>query len=182
MRSQFIAILLVALTHGIIAQTPPAFDVASIKRSDATFGSRMQLLPGGRLKATAWTKPLIETAYGVENSQVSGGPEWIRTDRYELDARAGSETAGRAEMTLMLKSLLTERFNLRLHEEQRDVPVYDLVVDKNGHKLRALKDGEPPPCRRGDSFVCGLTTMTDLARWLTALRALLASRPGASAR
>jgi uncharacterized protein (TIGR03435 family) len=163
MRSLFVATLLVTISAA--AQTPSSFEVASIKRSDATAGSQLQYLPGGRFRATAWTKLLIQTAYGVEDYQVTGGPAWINTDRYDIDANGGAG-AGKKEMLAMLKALLSDRFKLRLREERRDLPVYDLVVEKNGHKLRALKDGEPPPCRRGDSFICGLTSVAELANWL----------------
>jgi uncharacterized protein (TIGR03435 family) len=166
MRPLLVGVMLAALTYGAVAQTPPAFEVASVKRSSITAGSWIRFLPGGRLSAGSWVKQLIQTAYGVEDYQVVGGPDWLKTDWYEIEATATSHDAGKKEMTLMLKSLLDDRFKLRLHEERRDLPVYDLVVEKSGHKLRALKDGEPPPCRPIPSAICGLTTTTDLATWL----------------
>jgi uncharacterized protein (TIGR03435 family) len=166
MRTLLVAGLLLVLPHVATAQTPPAFEVASVKRSSVSAGSWIRFLPGGRLSAGSWVKQLIQTAYGVEDYQVVGGPDWLKTDWYEVDATAASHDAGKKEMTLMLKSLLNERFMLRLHEERRDLPVYDLVVDKGGPKLRRLKDEEPPPCRHIPSAICGLTTTTDLATWL----------------
>ena len=65
-----------------------------------------------------------------------------------------------------IRALLADRFKLRIREERRELPIYNLVVEKTGPKMRALKAGEQPPCRRGDSFVCGMTTMIDLATWL----------------
>ena len=166
MRTLLVAGLLVVLPRVAIAQTPSAFEVASVKRSSVTAGSWIRFLPGGRLSAGSWVKQLIQSAYGVEDYQIVGGPDWLKTDWYEIEATAASHDAGKKEMTLMLKSLLDDRFKLRLREERRDLPVYDLVVEKNGHKLRALKDDEPPPCRRIPSAICGLTTTTDLATWL----------------
>src|SRR6266853_1924352 len=159
MRTFFLTSLIVLFSHGASPQTPvPEFEVASVKRSDATFGSSFRFLRGGRLSAMSWVKQLIQIAYGVEDYQVSGGPDWLKTDRYDIEAKAASTNADRNEMLPMLKSLLADRFKLQLREEPRDVPVYHLVVDRSGPKLRALRDGEAPPCRAGGSFICGITT------------------------
>jgi uncharacterized protein (TIGR03435 family) len=149
------------------AAPPPAFEVASIKRSAVQAGSWLRFLPGGRLSATSWVKQLIQVAYGVEDYQVSGGPGWLTSDRYDIEAKAEKADAGRDEMTMMLRSLLADRFKLQLRQEaKRDFPVYGLVVDKNGPKLRPLKDGEVSRCGRDNSFMCGITTTAQLAKSL----------------
>src|SRR5215467_311661 len=101
-------------------QKPPAFEVASIKPSAVTAGSRIGFLPGGRLSATSWVQQLIQVAYGVEDYQVVGGPKWLTSDWYDIEAKAGSAPADRTQMNAMLKSLLTDRFALRLRKERKD--------------------------------------------------------------
>jgi len=150
-------------------QKPPAFEVASIKPSAVTAGSRIGFLPGGRLSATSWVKQLIQVAYGVEDYQVVGGPKWLTSDWYDIEAKAGNASADRTQMNAMLKSLLTDRFALRLRKERKDVEVYNLLVAKNGHKLIPLRAGETSRCRRDNSFVCGITTVTELAKSLQSI-------------
>ena len=65
----------------------PAFDVASIRPSSEQAGSYMRFLPGGRLSGMSWIKQVIQIAYGVHDYQVTGGPEWLNTDRYYIEAK-----------------------------------------------------------------------------------------------
>jgi uncharacterized protein (TIGR03435 family) len=163
-------ISLASLCFAAVAQTnaPASFDVASVKLSAARAGSWFRFLPGGRLSATSWIKQVVQIAYGVEDYQVIGGPGWFTSDRYDIEAKAASPETGKNEMLPMVRSLLAERFNLKLHQETREFAVYHLVADKNGPKLRPLKEGEAYVCARGDlrAFVCGLETLSDLARAL----------------
>lgn len=143
--------------------TVPAFEVASVKFSDRQAGSWVRFLPGGRLSATSWIKQVIQIAWGVQDYQVSGGPAWLGSDWYDIEAKAASADATKEDMTLMLRSLLTDRFKLRFHQETKEFSAWNLLVDKNGPKLRALKDGENSSCTRTNSNVCGMRTMTQLA-------------------
>jgi uncharacterized protein (TIGR03435 family) len=120
-----------------------AFDVASIKRTPADTGpgADFSAEPGGRLHArNNEVANFITNAYGVPNYAVIGGPEWMRADRYDIDARAGGERS-RAEMMLMLQALLTERFQFRMHRETRELPAYVLTVARGGARLTPSKDG-----------------------------------------
>ena len=119
-------------------------------------------LPGGRLAATAPVKLLIMNAYGLQRSEIDGGPDWINNDRYEIDAKAEEDNADRARLMLMLQSLLEDRFQLRSHRETRETPVYALNVDKKGPKLTPYKEGACPtaetsPVGRSDAMAppCG---------------------------
>src|ERR1039457_3051481 len=94
-------------------QSTPAFEVASVKPSAITAGSWVRFLPGGRLSAASWLKQLIQIAYGVEDYQVSGGPSWLTSQWYEIEAKAANASADRSEMTAMLRSLIEERFKLQ---------------------------------------------------------------------
>jgi uncharacterized protein (TIGR03435 family) len=144
----------------------PSFDVASIRPSTMTYGSYIRYLPGGRLSGMSWIKQVIQVAYGVADYQVTGGPGWLTTDRYTIEAKAGNPDATKDEINLMLQSLLVERFKLRVHRETKDFSTYDLVVDKNGPKLTPLKQGEDFGCTRDNTEICGLTSPADVAGWL----------------
>lgn len=94
---------------------------------------------------------LIEQAYGrFANGQrkppwavphVIGGPAWIRSDSYEISARAESNPSIEMMAGPMLQALLEDRFHLKMHRETREVPVYALTIAKNGPKLRPFKEG-----------------------------------------
>lgn len=142
------------------------FEVASIKASDRTAGSWMRLLPGGRLSASSWIKQLIQLAYGLEDYQVSGGPGWLTTQWYDMEAKAAKPDATREEMMAMLRTLLADRFQLQLRRDEREFPIFDLVVDKGGARLRPLPEGEKSQCARDNSAICGIRTPAQLAEWL----------------
>ena len=73
---------------------------------------------------------------------------------------------GKSQMTLMLRSLLADRFRLQFRQEVKEIPVFALMVDKNGPKLRPLKEGEASRCGRDNSFMCGIRTTAQLAKSL----------------
>jgi bla regulator protein blaR1 len=122
------------------AQAPrPAFDVASIKRhigetNGVTFAAR----EGGRLEVV--NNPIfnvIDNAYGIRNYQLIGAPDWVSSERYDIEA-SGPATAGQKEMMLMLQTLLADRFAMKAHFEMREMPAYILTVAKGGSKLHLL--------------------------------------------
>jgi beta-lactamase regulating signal transducer with metallopeptidase domain len=135
------AILLAITAFAVFGQPAarPRFEVASIKPS-AGQGLRMVRAVPGRLTADAPVRTLIQSAYGVQEFQISGGPDWTSSERYAIEARpAGNAT--RAEMFLMLQSLLEDRFQLRIHRETKELPVYALAPAKSGLKLAAPREG-----------------------------------------
>ena len=73
-------------------------------------------------------------AYRVTTYQIEG-PSWIRTERYDIIAKAPDNTP-KEQISLMLQALLLERFQLKLHREQRDMPVYDLIVGRGKPKFQ----------------------------------------------
>ncbi len=123
------------------AQPTPAshlkFEVASVKpsapglRPGGTF-----ILPGGERYNGAdvplWF--LIQDAWRLHRDQITGGPDWFTTDRFEVEAKA-EKPSSLEEMRLMLQSLLADRFKLSFHFETVQSPVYALVVDKGGPRL-----------------------------------------------
>jgi bla regulator protein blaR1 len=148
------------------ASPAPKFDVASIKplaggsgrpmdpidRNFALGNGRASLSKAGRFEVPFVTlHQLIELAYNVTDFEVLGGPSWVRSDLYEVIAKADSVTI--QQMRPMLRSLLADRFRLALRRETRELPVYELAVAKGGLKFRAAKEGScvtwnpdrPPP-------------------------------------
>jgi uncharacterized protein (TIGR03435 family) len=129
------------------AAAPKSFEVASIKPSAPAEGGRMMVrmgtAPGGRWTASGVTvNMLIQQAYDVRSYQITGGPGWINTERYDIVAKAETADIDRETMKVLLQSLLAERFNLEIHRETKELPLYLLVVGKDGHKLH--KSAEQP--------------------------------------
>jgi uncharacterized protein (TIGR03435 family) len=155
-----VAVLLMAAAYGMFGQSDahPAFQVASIKPSafdgrEATQrGMGVGYQPGGRLTATnASLMLLIQFAYAARDnpmsghwlpllaSQVVGGPAWINSASYDIEAKPDGYT-DQKNMWLMLQTLLADRFKLALHRETRELPVYDLTTVKSGPKLPIAKE------------------------------------------
>jgi uncharacterized protein (TIGR03435 family) len=148
-----IAALAFVLTP-IAAQIPPAqkrsFTVASVKPNKS--GNQIGLptaSPGGRFSAiNVWLPSLLQFAYRLRNgslmrNQIMGGPSWMDTDRFDIQATAEADT-GSEEMQLMVRSLLEDRFRLKAHVESRELPIYDLVVARDAPKIKLAEDQNPP--------------------------------------
>jgi uncharacterized protein (TIGR03435 family) len=121
----------------------PAFDVASVKPGTCARGADFRVLPGGRLHITCLTIDVIlREAYGLEHYQISGGPTWLHTDDFDIEAKAEGEPT-KAQMMAMLQTLLEDRFQLKVRREQKEQNVYALSVANGGHKLK------PPTGERG---------------------------------
>jgi len=123
------------------------FDVVSVKSSapDDHNSFMMRNLPGGTVRFTGIPlRMLIMSAYDVKAFQLSGGPDWIRTDRWDIQAKVdGVESRlTMPQQRPMLQALMADRFQLKIHKETREMPVYALVVDKKGTKLLAHTAGD----------------------------------------
>ena len=131
---------LLGLTVAAVAfsQDPrPHFDVASIKPNSpgGVNTGDFRLLPGGRLSAEKVVlRFFIQNAYGLKPFQLSGGPDWISSQGYDIEAKAEG-TPSNAEMQKMMQTLLEDRFKLKYHRETKELPVYTLAAGKGGLKL-----------------------------------------------
>ncbi len=151
------AIAIVALTCAALAQSPPAaFEVATVKLNKS--GDRAM---GGHFdpeRLTLTNQPLrslIQSAYTVQPDQVLGGPDWIRSERWDIEAKAeGPATTD--QKFQMLQPLLEDRFKLKVHRETREMPEYRLVIAKGGSKLREFKKDEADTRRLGARIGRGL--------------------------
>jgi bla regulator protein BlaR1 len=154
----------------IRAQSQPAFDVASIKRSDPDTGGsgkqssgegdgggRLRFTPGRVTGTKVSARRIILEAYHVTPHQLSGGPGWLDSERFDLDAKTGA-AASETQIRTMLQTMLDDRFKLVLRRETKEIPVYALMVAKNGSKLREWNTNEdgiqlplPKMARREDA-------------------------------
>jgi uncharacterized protein (TIGR03435 family) len=114
-------------TVGLQAQepSPPAFEVATIKPQTDPRPPRGASSPDRFVNVDTTLRGLVEYAYELTPLQVVGGPEWTASSRFAVDAKA-SGTPSRAEMRLLVRTLLADRFNLQAHTERRELPVYIL--------------------------------------------------------
>ena len=138
----------------------PAFEVASVKpiTPENRLINNMGTYPGGRIMCDGcWLSYLIMEAFDVRMFQVAGGPQWMREERFNVEARPPAGTlASRAhpplsklpmieEQRQMLQALLAERFQLKYHREQREGTVYFLVKTNKRLKLDPAKDKDAYP-------------------------------------
>lgn len=121
-----------------------AFDVISVKPNET--GSRTVVdvdpRPDGFAVVNMPLEHLISDAYGIREDLISGGPSWLFDDHYDIEGKVtsfdsvGSQSLSDAQRTEMIRSLLADRFKLVVHTETEELPMYDLIVDKNGPKLK----------------------------------------------
>jgi uncharacterized protein (TIGR03435 family) len=144
-----IGCLALLLSKGLLGQPPQHFEVAVIRPTlaEPSDGTSFNVFEGGRLRITNEpVKLLIRAAFQIQNAQIAGGPAWLDTDRYDIEAKTGHpEKPGPDQMSPLLRSLLTDRFNLKSHREMRESTVYALVLEKNqkgGPKLKAKAEDE----------------------------------------
>lgn len=126
------------------AQVPPvanlpSFEVASIKPNKSgedggSFGTRGSQTYLYVVNNTVFN--IIRNAYGLQANQIIGGPEWIRAEgeKFDITAKAPEGTKP-DQMLLMMQALLADRFNLRLHKETREVPMFALMMARADQRL-----------------------------------------------
>jgi uncharacterized protein (TIGR03435 family) len=154
LRQTTMAALILSIS-GIAAQSPAprpkfdAFEVATIKPvdPDAKPGRYIVMQSPNRLFAKNYTlKLLIAAAYSLNPRTISGGPSWIESDHFDILAvTPGDVQPTHDEQMTMLRNLLTDRFKLTFHREQKEFSIYELKIAKNGPKLKesVLAPDEP---------------------------------------
>ena len=137
------------------AAAPLAFEIADVHVSPPR---KFPFTSGGSLHGERYIfrqasmLDLISTAYGLDPSNVQGGPSWLETDRFDIAAKAPAKTT-QAALKLMLRSLLKERFDLVTHTGSVPMPAYALIVKPGGKPKMTESDGvgdatcvpQPPP-------------------------------------
>ena len=115
----------------------PSFEVATIKPSKPDSPGPGFGMQGRRFSTRGTTvDDLVSFAYGVHAKQLVGGPDWLSTQRFDISAQPDAEGQPNLnQWKAMIKKLLADRFQLKTHEEKRELPVYVLTVAKTGPKL-----------------------------------------------
>jgi bla regulator protein BlaR1 len=147
-----------AQSQAASAGTPiPGFDSFTIKPSEPssptptyagtdTHMVRMMFGPKGFVASNITLQSLIQEAYGVQANQISGGPDWLNSAKFDIEANAdksGGINLGfgpeKARSERMLQAALADRTKLAFHQETKELPVYALVVDPDGAKLQPVQ-------------------------------------------
>ena len=134
--------LSVLFAAALLAQGPTRipsdlrFEVASLKPSAGPGqDSVVRPAPGGQrfVASNGSIKLMIAVAYRINAELISGGPKWLETDGFDLEARAEKPSSGE-ELRVMLVNMLADRLQLKFHHEKREMQMYALTVDKGGLK------------------------------------------------
>jgi uncharacterized protein (TIGR03435 family) len=168
--SVFLAVALGATTA--FAQAPPApaagassnatFEVASVKPSNPDpnnplGGVALPLpLPGGRFTAANTPlRMLIMMAYELQqDAQLVGGTPALLTAKYDITAKTvGGAALGQKDLPPLLRTLLADRFKLKVHTESRELPLYDLVLARSDGRLGPDLTPSKSDCARADELV-----------------------------
>jgi uncharacterized protein (TIGR03435 family) len=127
-------VVLAAAVNVAAQDALPAFEVASIKPRAGEPGGNSSSSPDRFNDSDATLAALIRYAFDVEDFQVIGGPDWVRSRRFDVSAKAPGERSEN-EIRLMLRRLLAERFKLATHDETRRLPMYALVKSREDGRL-----------------------------------------------
>jgi uncharacterized protein (TIGR03435 family) len=134
------AIFLLSVAGAMLVQAQSkdlSFEVASVKPNhsgDSRYG--VLIVPGGSVRAlNASLQAVITTAYQIPDFELAGGPAWLTTEKWDIEAK-GPGAAPPQQVLEMLQVLLADRFQLKVHTESRQMPIYALVVARNGPKLQ----------------------------------------------
>lgn len=168
------------------AHPPVAFDVASIKPSDKPAGgSSLHRLPDS-VTSSGVLRRLILFAYDLRDFQITGGPDWVNTQVWEISARvdppdpdpATLDEAGRQGLLdaerQRLRSLMADRFQFKCHTITKELPIYELVTAKGGAKLTPTTASEHEQHsmssngnNRSVKLVAAGVTLRDITRYLS---------------
>lgn len=170
MKRALIALGIVSKISAGFGQTPDkplAFEVAMVKAStDVGSGTHDRSTPGTLWERNQTLRDLIQLAFNVKDYQVSGGPKWIASDRYDIDGKANFP-AKDPELFRMLQTLLEERFKLAVHRETKPYTGYALVVVKGGFKMKPVVDtGHPTSNSHNGTLVATSMPLARFTQWL----------------
>ena len=117
--------------------------------------TRILFHPDSFMAKNQTLQELLKLAYGVQANQISGGPDWLATARFNVDAKLDNATVAelkklspeqqKMERDQMFQNLLADQFKVALHRESRLLPGYALVIAKNGPKVQPAKPGDTYP-------------------------------------
>jgi len=151
-----------------VSVSAPSFDTASIKPTDPSRNLGVLAGTSGfsptRHRYVGSLQTFIKQAYAVQDAQISGGPKWIDSEIFEINAT--STPVSPDQLNLMLQALLANRFKLALRRATKQLPVYDLIPAKDGPNLQPADDAGDS---EGRGFLRGAMEASALARRLTSI-------------
>ncbi len=134
-RSAFVVFCSVTVSLAGQQAAAPKFEVASIRQNVSRTGSSGFNSEGGTFTATnRWLVELIQWAYETTAPQIVGGPDWVRRDRFDIVAKMAAG-ANRDQIDLMLRTLLEDRFKLRVRHEKREMAIFELALANNDGRV-----------------------------------------------
>jgi uncharacterized protein (TIGR03435 family) len=149
----------------------PVYSSVSVRpsqsSSDTLIRSKMKLSSkdGSFVAEGVTLQRLIQLAYHVQDSQISGGPDWLNSAKFDIEAKLDDSVVAamhqqapdhkKFDDQAMLKALLSERFKLAMHPQTQPVPAYDLVVDEGGPKLQQAEGMHMMHMERGELTASG---------------------------
>jgi uncharacterized protein (TIGR03435 family) len=167
------AAIALAVSHAL-AQTPaaaaapvvrmaadahPSFAVAVIKPHDPDVGGTEFNTIGDRVKIRNQTvASMLSFAYAIHRHQIVDAPDWIFHDRYDVEGTTGTEgEPSLRQFQEMLQKLLGDRFQLKFHRQQRELPVYAIRLAKGGPKLNPTAHPDADPDQESNSHGTEIT-------------------------
>ncbi|MBS1805158.1 MAG: TIGR03435 family protein [Acidobacteria bacterium] len=171
-----------------LGQSPepkPKFEVASIRQTgvnvaggEGSTRSQIQTAPDGLTLRNIDVDEMVEWAYSLTHNQIAN-PGSLHNHRFDVRARSANPVSEKT-LRIMLQDLISTRFSLKLHREQKSTSVYELVVSKNGPRLPPNKADKLPasypretfPRVVDGSFVFSNVSMADFAQQLTEIRGI----------
>lgn len=141
--------LLTASLHGQTAEPkPPAYDVVSIKPNTHSRGVSVHINDNIYTAINISLKSLLAQAYGIREDLISGGPGWLESTRFDVNAKVvEADRRALAKLTsrqygALMQPVLADRFQVKVHPETKILPVYELVAAKGGVKFEASSPAE----------------------------------------
>jgi uncharacterized protein (TIGR03435 family) len=141
---------ILAIGAGVaLAQSPAsapgatlAFEVATVKPANSNGTIAIRRLPGGRwIASNASLRLLITWAYDITDERLEGAPGWMDSASFDIAAQSPVESPTREQLHQMVQSLLADRFNLRVHWDHKELPLYRLEMDADGPKVHVEAPG-----------------------------------------
>ncbi len=164
----------VLLDAALTAQTPPAFEVSSVRPTAGpipgvppVFGQQHTTPDTLTIRHTQLIE-VIRRAFGVVEQELVGGPDWIREQRFDIVGKSATPATD-AELWSMVRPLLEERFKLKYHREAKEVSGLALVVGRNGPKLTRSEGGSNNISAAGGIITGHNVTMLRLAQLLSSV-------------
>jgi hypothetical protein len=126
------------------ADATPEFEVATIKPATPDRPGKGFMVRGRQFSTVNTTlSDMITFAYGIHAKQITGGPGWVETEKYDVAAQPNGEGQPNAQQWKgMFQKLLADRFTLTFHRDKKELAVYAITVGKNGPKL-TKSEGNP---------------------------------------